>query len=196
VQEGWDLSGVVADYRRFIDDFTPLLALLRDPASAIAPQQAFVMRSLLIHAYRRVQLHDPMLPLELLPEGWPGAEAYALAQAIYRLVFARAEAHLMDVLRREDADAPEADASVLRQVRFGGPCHRSLSIPGRRPVQTPKHSTRHSFACSNHGNMAKAVLHDGSAARSPDAGDFCCHADFVLHFFLPNSNGKSQKTGI
>jgi phenylacetic acid degradation operon negative regulatory protein len=117
VKEGWNLSGVMTAWRRFIDDFRPLLALL-ESGTAIEPQQAFVMRSLLIHAYRRVQLHDPMLPLALLPEGWPGAEAYGLAQAIYRLVFARAEQHLMEVLRREDAGAPEADGVFYE--RFGG----------------------------------------------------------------------------
>ncbi len=117
VREGWDLSGVVADYRRFIDEFTPLPALLRAEPQ-LANEAAFVVRSLLIHAYRRVQLHDPMLPLDLLPQPWPGSEAYALAQAIYRLTWERAEAHLMDVLRREDTEAPEADAGFYD--RFGG----------------------------------------------------------------------------
>jgi phenylacetic acid degradation operon negative regulatory protein len=117
VREGWDLSGVVADYRRFIAEFTPLLATLRDEPQ-LTNQDAFVVRSLLIHAYRRVQLHDPMLPLDLLPQPWPGSEAYALAQAIYRLTWEKAEQHLMDVLRREDADAPEADAGFYE--RFGG----------------------------------------------------------------------------
>jgi phenylacetic acid degradation operon negative regulatory protein len=116
VREGWDLSAVVAGYRRFIEDFMPLPALLRDAAPD--PLQAFIVRTLLIHAYRRVQLHDPMLPLALLPQPWPGSEAYALAQAIYRLVWAPAERHLMDVLRREDAGAPEADAGLAE--RFGG----------------------------------------------------------------------------
>jgi len=117
VREGWDLSGVAAAWRRFIDDFSPLLALLQrgDP---LEPRDAFTMRSLLIHAYRRVQLHDPMLPLELLPQPWPGSSAYVLAQAIYRLVAPRAEAHLMEVLRREDQDAPEADTGFYE--RFGG----------------------------------------------------------------------------
>jgi phenylacetic acid degradation operon negative regulatory protein len=117
VREGWDLSGVVADYLRFIDEFTPLLAVLREEPR-LAPEAAFVVRSLLIHAYRRVQLHDPMLPLDLLPQPWPGSEAYALAQAIYRLTWEGAEAQLMDVLRREDAEAPAADAGFYD--RFGG----------------------------------------------------------------------------
>ena len=117
VREGWDLSGVTASYRRFIDDFTPLRDVL-ESGTTIEPQAAFVMRSLLIHAYRRVQLHDPMLPLDLLPQPWPGSEAYALAQAIYRLVWVQAEDYLMQVLRREDAEAPAADAAFYE--RFGG----------------------------------------------------------------------------
>jgi phenylacetic acid degradation operon negative regulatory protein len=117
VREGWDLSAVVTGYRRFIEQFTPLLDVLRGEPTP-APQQAFIVRTLLIHAYRRVQLHDPMLPLALLPQPWPGSEAYALAQAIYRLVWEPAERQLMDVLRREDADAPEADAGLYD--RFGG----------------------------------------------------------------------------
>jgi len=117
VKEGWNLSGVMDAWRRFIADFRPLLALLQAGA-APDPQQAFVMRTLLIHAYRRVQLHDPMLPLALLPRPWPGSEAYALAQAVYRLVCVPAERHLMALLRREDAAAPEADAAF--HARFGG----------------------------------------------------------------------------
>jgi phenylacetic acid degradation operon negative regulatory protein len=117
VSEGWDLSRVVADYRRFIAEFTPLLALLRDEQT-LTPQAAFVIRSLLIHAYRRVQLHDPMLPLALLPQPWPGSEAYALAQSIYRLAWEPAEDYLMEVLKREDAEAPQADEGFY--ARFGG----------------------------------------------------------------------------
>lgn len=117
VQEGWQLDGVVDAYRRFIADFTPLLALL-ETSEAPAPQAAFALRSLLIHAYRRVQLHDPMLPLALLPQPWPGSDAYALAQAIYRRLWAPAEQYLMEVLRREDDGAPDAD--VAFRERFGG----------------------------------------------------------------------------
>ncbi|MFL6673317.1 MAG: phenylacetic acid degradation operon negative regulatory protein PaaX [Massilia sp.] len=117
VDDGWDLSQVAADYRRFIEVFSPLLALL--PADAgLRPEAAFAIRSLLIHAYRRVQLHDPMLPLELLPDPWPGSDAYELARSVYLRVFGQAEEHLLAVLRREDGQAPAADATVFE--RFGG----------------------------------------------------------------------------
>lgn len=119
--EGWDLTGVLQGYRGFIDQFRPLLAALentRELGETLSPEQAFVIRTLLIHAYRRVQLHDPMLPVELLPDPWPGSEAYALARALYRLTQAQAETHIVAALRREDAAAPDADAAFF--MRFGG----------------------------------------------------------------------------
>ncbi|MFC3376811.1 phenylacetic acid degradation operon negative regulatory protein PaaX [Rugamonas sp. CCM 8940] len=126
VEDGWDLSGVVRGYEGFMAQFEPLLALLKEAAAlallkeaaALAPQQAFIIRSLLIHAYRRVQLHDPQLPVELLPAPWPGAQAYELARAIYQLSYAPAEQYIMATLRREDEQAAEADASFYE--RFGG----------------------------------------------------------------------------
>jgi phenylacetic acid degradation operon negative regulatory protein len=117
VGEGWDLSGVIAGYQQFIDQFEPLLALPLAGAE-LAPEQAFVIRTLLIHAYRRVQLHDPMLPVELLPDPWPGARAYELARTLYRAIAAAAEQHVVDAMRREDEDAPLADAAFSQ--RFGG----------------------------------------------------------------------------
>lgn len=116
--EGWDLSAVVRGYRGFIEQFEPLLAALQREGDALAPEQAFVIRTLLIHAYRRVQLHDPMLPIELLPDPWPGSEAYELARALYRITQAAAQSHVLAALRREDAQASDVDASYFQ--RFGG----------------------------------------------------------------------------
>jgi phenylacetic acid degradation operon negative regulatory protein len=117
VAGSWDLSAVVDGYRRFIDSFAPLLALLRTEADLL-PDTAFVVRSLVIHAYRRVQLQDPGLPLALLPPSWPGAQAYELARALYRHTAAGAERHILEALRREDAHATAADEAFY--ARFGG----------------------------------------------------------------------------
>ena len=117
VGEGWNLTAVAQSYRDFIAQFTPLLALLAEEP-AVAPEAAFAIRSLLIHAYRRLQLHDPLLPIELLPEPWPGSDAYALARAVYLRVYAQAELHIDSVLKREDEAAPGADEAFYG--RFGG----------------------------------------------------------------------------
>jgi len=117
VDDGWDLRPEIASYRVFLAAFAPLLAMLENEG-APAPAAAFAIRTLLIHAYRRVQLHDPMLPVELLPDPWPGSDAYALAGAIYRLVAGAAEEHVLAVLRAEEPAAPAADSAFF--ARFGG----------------------------------------------------------------------------
>ena len=117
VDDGWDLRPEMASYRQFIATFAPLLTML-EKDSAPDPAAAFAIRTLLIHAYRRVQLHDPMLPVELLPTPWPGTEAYALAGAIYRRVATAAGEHITTLLRAEEPGAPLADAAYF--ARFGG----------------------------------------------------------------------------
>jgi phenylacetic acid degradation operon negative regulatory protein len=115
VAEGWDLRDIVAGYEHFIARFSALRGLLGGDLSA---EQAFIVRTLLIHEYRRVQLHDPQLPIELLPEPWPGAAAYDLARELYLLTYAAAETHIVAALRREDPSAPDAEAAF--HARFGG----------------------------------------------------------------------------
>ncbi|MRW87305.1 phenylacetic acid degradation operon negative regulatory protein PaaX [Pseudoduganella sp. FT26W] len=123
VASGWDVAAVAAGYNKFIAQFEPLLAALRGTGAEgcdapLSPAAAFVVRTLLIHAYRRVQLHDPQLPVELLPTPWPGALAYDLARQIYLLVHAAAEQHIDAALRREDAAAAPLEAAFFD--RFGG----------------------------------------------------------------------------
>ncbi|GJJ01311.1 phenylacetic acid degradation operon negative regulatory protein [Duganella rhizosphaerae] len=120
VANGWDLSGVAQGYEQFIAQFEPLLAAVQaaEAEGGLPPQQAYVVRTLLIHAYRRVQLHDPQLPVELLPTPWPGALAYELTRAIYLAVYAAAEQHIDATLRREDSEAPAAEPAFFD--RFGG----------------------------------------------------------------------------
>lgn len=113
----WQLGAVADDYEAFTARFAPAQALL-EQKKAIDPEQAFIIRTLLIHEYRRLHLHDPLLPLELLPANWAGTRAYELCRAIYSLSVERAERYILDTLRREDDHAPEA-APYFYQ-RFGG----------------------------------------------------------------------------
>ena len=116
VGETWALDEVRDGYLRFIERFTPLALSVGN--GSISPEQAFVIRTLLIHAFRRVQLHDPKLPSALLPEAWPGNASYALCRDIYRQVYDAAETWLIAALRREDEQAGEAAPAF--HERFGG----------------------------------------------------------------------------
>ncbi len=41
----------------------------------VSDEQAFAVRSRLVHEWRKFLFTDPGLPRELLPEDWPGAKA-------------------------------------------------------------------------------------------------------------------------
>jgi phenylacetic acid degradation operon negative regulatory protein len=93
ISAGWDLAELASGYRRFVARFSGIYTLLRDGVQA-DPSQAFVIRTLLIHEYRKIHLRDPLLPHELLPPDWIGADAYDLCRQLYRRVFEKAEDYL------------------------------------------------------------------------------------------------------
>ncbi|WP_340150014.1 phenylacetic acid degradation operon negative regulatory protein PaaX [uncultured Sneathiella sp.] len=117
VTKGWNLKSLEADYNRFIDHFS-IFATPETDAATFDEKKCFIIRSLLVHDYRRVLLRDPMLPAELLPAGWNGNRARALFQDIYRRVWEGAEQHLMTVLEDETGRLPPAPDEFYR--RFGG----------------------------------------------------------------------------
>jgi phenylacetic acid degradation operon negative regulatory protein len=112
---GWDLGELTRRYRRFVAAFEPIEAAARS-AVPMEPQAAFIIRTLLIHEYRKIHLQDPLLPVKLLPVDWVGATAYELTRSLYALVFAAAEKFL--TATAVDAPLPAAEASVYE--RFGG----------------------------------------------------------------------------
>jgi len=114
---GWDLAGLARRYTRFVQSFAPVRQALSRRVS-LAPQTAFVVRTLLIHEYRRIHLRDPLLPPTLLPERWVGADAYALCRGLYAQVFAAAEGHLSQNATTARGPLPAPARSILR--RFGG----------------------------------------------------------------------------
>ncbi|MFO1314418.1 MAG: phenylacetic acid degradation operon negative regulatory protein PaaX [Burkholderiales bacterium] len=117
VERAWDLGALAAGYRRFLHRFGVVIERFR-AGDAHDPQQCFVVRTLLIHAYRRVLLRDPLLPAALLPLDWPGAAAHALCRDFYRLTHRSAEAHLAATLACDGDSLPPANAAFY--ARFGG----------------------------------------------------------------------------
>ena len=117
VEECWNLGHVAKEYQDFIDHFRPVARVLRNTEN-LDPEQCFVIRTLLIHEFRRVQLRDPQLPRQLLPTDWPGDTARALCGDIYQLCQQPTEEHLMAVLETADGTLPKAAPYFYE--RFGG----------------------------------------------------------------------------
>ncbi|MDF2367472.1 phenylacetic acid degradation operon negative regulatory protein PaaX [Sneathiella sp.] len=116
VAKGWTLKDLEADYARFIRHFSGF-AEFTEPAASLDEKKCFIIRSLLVHDYRRVLLRDPMLPAELLPPGWNGNQARDLFRTIYNLVWEDAETYLMTILENETGRLPPASEEFYR--RFG-----------------------------------------------------------------------------
>ena len=117
VAEGWNLNELARRYRRFRDLFAPVEGTLRE-SQALSPQAAFLVRTLLVHEYRKIHLQDPLLPPVLLPAQWVGTEAYELTAALYAAVFPAAERFLTETGRTIAGALPPAGPEV--HSRFGG----------------------------------------------------------------------------
>jgi len=117
IHSSWDLDQLAEDYNDFLDAFRPLYHALSSEGE-IDPESSYLVRTLLIHEYRRIMLRDPMLPDELLHADWPGSTAATLCANLYRLCAPSAEKHLENLL--ETAEGPLPDASPYFFNRFGG----------------------------------------------------------------------------
>jgi phenylacetic acid degradation operon negative regulatory protein len=113
----WNLAAVSSAYQKFITQFKPV-AELAEASNIWTPEAAFMVRTLLIHAFRRVLLHDPLLPRELLPPQWPGEDAYNLCRTIYRRIYKPAEQQITAALAEDLTSS--SDALDVFHLRFGG----------------------------------------------------------------------------
>jgi phenylacetic acid degradation operon negative regulatory protein len=119
IRSAWDLARLERDYRAFLTHFRPMLPAIEQHASQdLDPEQCFMLRTLLIHEYRRVILRDPLLPDELLPGEWPGSAARKLCRDLYRATQRLTEQHLMATLQTPDGPLPQAASYFY--ARFGG----------------------------------------------------------------------------
>ncbi|TRW45820.1 PaaX family transcriptional regulator C-terminal domain-containing protein [Georgenia yuyongxinii] len=88
----WDLPGLNADYRDFLDRYRAQMPRFR--AGRIPPRDALIERTRLIHEYRRFPFRDPDLPEDLLPPRWRGREAHEMFLEARELLREAAEAQV------------------------------------------------------------------------------------------------------
>lgn len=72
----WDFTALRAEYEAFITAYRPCLDV------DLLPARAFADWTRVLTAWRRLPYHDPGLPVELLPTGWPAPEARVLFDAL------------------------------------------------------------------------------------------------------------------
>ncbi|MDC4605898.1 phenylacetic acid degradation operon negative regulatory protein PaaX [Acinetobacter baumannii] len=118
LRTNWPIDELRQRYLQFLDIFREIGVLLMQENEQLEPLQAFQIRTLLIHYYRRILLKDPALPLELLPTDWPAISARTLSMNIYKKVFEPADEYFLSVAATAEGPMPNATAHYWR--RFGG----------------------------------------------------------------------------
>jgi phenylacetic acid degradation operon negative regulatory protein len=116
-REAWDLASLEGGYSDFLRLFTPVMDHVTG-GGGLPDRDAFVVRTLLIHEFRRVTLRDPLLPQAVLGKDWPGETARQLSADLYRAIHARATAHAMRNLETADGGLPPPRGGYYD--RYGG----------------------------------------------------------------------------
>jgi phenylacetic acid degradation operon negative regulatory protein len=87
IAAAWDLEGLDDRYRAFQDEFAPFVAAELDD------RDAFVVRTLVMHRYRRFPALDPDMPPELLAGPSARADAIALFRELWHGLERPAQRH-------------------------------------------------------------------------------------------------------
>ena len=112
----WDLDPVRAAYVEFIETFGQLPDLLSRETPTM--QEAFVLRIMMMHYFRRVALRDPRLPASSFDGDWPGDQAYRLIGEVYHQLLPASEAYLEKTL----------EAQTSQAISSGNRLHRRFTI--------------------------------------------------------------------
>ncbi len=110
----WPLDALNTDYETFVRQFSALQV----GNMPLSGENAFALRVLLIHEYRRILLKDPHLAEAFLPANWAGPAARDLSAEIYRQTVAPAENWLTDTVSEPASSSPPAGSHFWQ--RFGG----------------------------------------------------------------------------
>lgn len=110
VHNSWQLEQVAHGYKDFLKRYKPLLKWSQGKKTP-SPETAYIARTLLIHDFRRILLHDTPLPDELLPAAWPGAKALNLTGTVYKALAKPSIDYILGELEPGNGPMPGAEAS-------------------------------------------------------------------------------------
>lgn len=113
----FDTNALNNDYHTFLDNFQPLLEAAQQ-TQLPEPQLAFLVRTLLIHKYRYILLHEPELPNELLPENALNHKARQVAAQLYQSLRESSDRFFLSVAEKEGQEPAFKTPDVKYEQRF------------------------------------------------------------------------------
>lgn len=116
VHERWQVEALQRDYRLLIDCYQPLIELVK-ARKMINDRQSFLLRTLLIHEYRRILLKDHELPAQLLPKNWLASEAKELVKTIYAELARSSSRFITGQMKNLDGLLPSSGQEFLKRFK-------------------------------------------------------------------------------
>ncbi|TQV71525.1 phenylacetic acid degradation operon negative regulatory protein PaaX [Aliikangiella marina] len=115
VQQRWQLELLDQDYAEFNQTYQPLIELVAE--KQLNDHQAFLLRGLLIHEYRRVLLKDHELPQNMLPDDWQGYLATKIAKKLYAQLARASARYITSQLQNQSGFLPAAAKSFSQRFK-------------------------------------------------------------------------------
>ena len=107
VHDRWNIKQLESDYQQFLTVYQPLQQLVSEVE--LTDQQSFLLRTLLIHEYRRILLKDHELPEDMLPESWAGFAAHSLVSQMYGQLAESSNRYITATLQNAQGSLPCVD---------------------------------------------------------------------------------------
>ena len=92
----WDLGAVRREYKKFEDEFSPMLVAVRN--GGLTASEALVARTRVLDSWRNFLLVEPDLPMELLPDDWPRERMRRLFLELYESLAPVAKARCQQII--------------------------------------------------------------------------------------------------
>jgi phenylacetic acid degradation operon negative regulatory protein len=116
VHEQWNIQQLEQQYQDFLTQYQPMLAQLngKEPL-VLSIKQCFLLRTLVVHEYRRILLKDHELPEDMLPASWAGYEVHDLVGQLYARLAKPSLSYICTQLHNSDGLLPIEDADFWRR---------------------------------------------------------------------------------
>ncbi|MCW9017564.1 MAG: hypothetical protein OQJ89_11400, partial [Kangiellaceae bacterium] len=112
VEERWELDSLEQGYREFVRDYSEI----ESSDLKADPELQFLIRTLLIHEFRRILLKDLELPKSMLHENWAGESAYQLTKRLYKTLAKSSSLFVTSEFECQQGKLPQAIANF--EARF------------------------------------------------------------------------------
>lgn len=115
VHDKWNIKQLEQDYTQFISDYQSIADYVA--SQSLSSKQSFLLRTLLVHEYRRILLKDHELPQDMLPSSWAGYKAQHMVAAMYEQLAKPSINYITQHLANAEGGLPTEDSAFWQRFK-------------------------------------------------------------------------------